>query len=329
MTSSMVRKPNYARRIIWLLIAVVAVIGLYSAAWHVAAQRLEQEVNAAIGTLNGNGRRASCENAEARGYPFRIGIFCRTVLYEDAGRGVALRARAFRSAAQVYNPFHVIGELDGQATLQVPGLNALDLDWTSLRASARLARPLPERVSLEASDLSVRLDEAGAVTPPIGTAELLELHFRPAGADADLAARFAGLRIAPDVAGAASLPVLQGLADLSIIDGAARPAVGGLRGRAATLRSATVSIDDDTGVTVTGPISVGDDGLVDADLRVTVRNAARIGEILADLLPQMRQEIELSVSGLSAMGDTPTLPLRIVKGEVTLGFLALGSVPPL
>jgi len=29
------------------------------------------------------------------------------------------------------------------------------------------------------------------------------------------------------------------------------------------------------------------------------------------------------------MGDAPTLPLRIVAGEASLGFLSLGSIPPL
>lgn len=314
---------------LWLAVAVVAVIGLYSAGWHVAAKRLEQEVRTAIDALNRDGRRASCESAQARGYPFRIGIFCRSVLFEDAARGMGLKARAFRSAAQVYNPFHVIGELDGKATLQVPGLNALDLDWTSLRASARLAQPLPERVSLEATALDVRPDEPGDAAPRFASAQRLELHFRPAGADVDLAARFAGLRIAPEFFDDAVMPALQGLVDVQVVDGAARPDLSDPRGRSATIRTASVSVDEETGVTVTGPVSVGDDGLVDAQLQVTLRNPARIGELLAALMPERRQEIELSVSGLSAMGETPTLPLRIVRGEVSLGFLSLGSIPPL
>lgn len=314
---------------LWLAIAVVAVIGLYSVGWHFAAKRLEQEVNTAIGALNQNGRRVNCESAEARGYPFRIGIFCRSVLFEDAARGMALKARAFRSAAQVYNPFHVIGELDGKATLQVPGLNALDLDWTSLRASVRLAQPLPDRVSLEANELDVRLDEPGTAAPRFGSAERLELHFRPAGADIDLALRFAGLQVAPDILDGAVVPALQGLVDVQVVDGAAQPDLNDLRGRSAMVRTVSVSVDEDTGVTITGPVSVDDDGLVEAQLQVIVRNPARIGELLATLMPDRRQEIELSVSGLSAMGETPTLPLRIVKGEISLGFLSLGSIPPL
>jgi len=330
MASSIHRKPSYARRFVWLATAIVAVIGLYSAGWHFAADRLIDEVNAGVANLNRDGRRASCESAEARGYPFRIGVFCRSVLIEDARGGFSIRARQFRSAAQVYNPFHVIGELDGPATLEVPGLNALDLGWSSLRASVRLAQPLPERVSIEALNLDVRLDEPGDVSPPLGGADQLELHLRPAGTDLDLAARFAGLRLAPEAIDGVSLPPLNGLVDLSVEDGASggMPARG-LRGRSGTIRSATVSLDETTGVTVFGPASVDQDGLVDADLRVTFRNPAAIGAILTELLPEMRREIDLSVAGLSAMGDEPSLPLRIVKGEMRLGFLSLGSIPPL
>ena len=70
-------------------------------------------------------------------------------------------------------------------------------------------------------------------------------------------------------------------------------------------------------------------GLVDAELSVTVREPQALASILAELMPESRSEIELAMTGLSAMGDTPTLPLRIDGGEVRLGFLSLGSIPPL
>jgi hypothetical protein len=331
MTSSDGKKrPNYTRRFIWLVGAIAVTIAAYTAGWFYVAGSLVDRVNAEVASLNGSGRRANCENAEARGYPFRIGIFCRSVLYEDAPSGIGLRARAFRSAAQVYAPGHVIAELDGPATIQGPGLSALDLDWSTLRASIRLSDPLPERISVEGREITAARDEAGGAAPPLGRAASAELHARPVGEDLDIALRFAKLTLEPELTDGVALPPLDGLLDLSIVAGArlllADPA--SLRGRTGTIRTLELSIDDRTGATLSGPVSVDAQGLVDADLELAVRNAPALAPILGDLFPESRNEIQMAVASFGAMGDV-RLPLRIAGSEVSLGFLSLGTLPPL
>lgn len=327
------RKPRIARRFLWFAIGIVVVIAGYTAAWHYAAGVLLEKVNAGIVDANGGGRRANCENAQVRGYPFRIGVFCHSVLYEDARAGLGFRARAFRSAAQIYAPLHVVAELDGPATVQAPAFRAIDVAWSTLRASVRLASPLPERVSMEGRDLRFTFDEPGDAAPPLARAETGEVHMRPAGTDLDLAIRFGRLGIERSMLGGAYLPPLSGLVDLVLRDGVSVPPTGVLRGRSGTLRNATVSVDTDantgTGVTLRGPVAVDEFGLLDAELEVTLRNPRQLARVLGDAMPQMRQQIELGLSAFGSGGDEATLPLRIVKGEVSLGFLSLGTVPPL
>ncbi|MEO3389288.1 DUF2125 domain-containing protein [Mesorhizobium sp. CAU 1741] len=332
MTSSQPTRTNYSRRFFWFAVAIVLAIGAYTAGWYYAAGELTQRVNAGVAALNGDGRRASCENAEARGYPFRIGVFCRSVMFEESGRGIGFRAREFRSAAQVYAPRHALAELEGPATLQFPGLMAMDLEWSSLRASSRLASPVPDLISLEARDLAVGPDEPGALRTVLWRADQMEVHMRPAGEDLDLAIRFSGLSLDGAIADAVTLPAFEGLVDLqlaravTIID----PLAASLRGRSGILRDATITVaGSEAGVTIRGPVSVDDQGLVDAELDVTLREARAIAEILVSLLPDARQEIELSLSAIEAMGETPTLPLRIVNGDVSVGFISLGAIPPL
>jgi len=113
MASRQTGGSGYTRRFILLALAIIVVVVGYTYGWHYAADRLVSEANARVAAINANGRRANCENAEARGYPFRIGLFCRSIMYVDAPSGVAVRAGAFRSAAQVYQPQRVVGELDG------------------------------------------------------------------------------------------------------------------------------------------------------------------------------------------------------------------------
>jgi hypothetical protein len=331
MTSSAERRPNYARRFVWLLVGIVVVIVGYTGAWHYAAGAIVDRFDAAIARANSDGRRANCENAEVRGYPFRIGVFCQSVLFEDARAGIGVRARALRSAAQVYAPQRVIAELDGPATIQVPGISAIDIGWSTLRASIKLATPLPERLSIEGSDVRVAFDEPGEAAPPLGRARSAEIHMRPAGNDLDLAARFTGLELEQSATGGGFVPPLSGVIDVSVKGGMALMLAGvdQLRGQSGTIRDLTVSLDAETGATVRGTASVDEAGLLDAELEITLRNPRALSRVLGDLLPESRQQIELGLSALGSGGNAATLPLRVIKGEVSLGFLSLGSIPPL
>jgi hypothetical protein len=331
MTSSGETKTNYARRFMWFALAIVVVIAAYTGAWHYAASFLGDRFNASIASLNREGRRANCEDAEVRGYPFRIGIFCNSVMYENAAAGVGFRARAFRSASQVYAPHRALGELDGPATLEIPGLAALDLHWDSMRASARLATPLPERVSVESRALTVRIDEPGDVSPLLMAAEIFEVHLRPAGNDLDLANRFTRLQVAPELLPLENAPLFNGLVDFQLTDGAMAPgALESLRGRSGVLRAATVSIDgSEAQASLSGPVSVDAQGVIDANFELKLRQPAEIARILTALFPESAREIALSAAGIAAMGNEMSLPLRISRGEVTLGFFTLGVIPPL
>lgn len=315
---------NYARRFFWFALAI-AVAGLvYTGGWYYAADRLVSEVNARVAAVNGDGRRASCENAEARGYPFRIGVFCRSVMFEDARRGLRFRAKELRTVAQVYQPHRLIAELDGPASIEVPGVNALDVSWETMRASMRYARPLPERTSLAGMKVEVRLADDDDSSPAVATAETAEFHVRPAGKGVDVAARFSGLMFDPELVGTDTLPPLSGLVDIVLDELGSEP-----RGRSGTVRTIAVNVDAGTGATISGPVAIDADGLIDAQLEIILRNPRAIGQILADALPESRREIELGVSGLAALGETPTLPLSITKSRVRLGFISLGTIPPI
>src|SRR5690606_4907800 len=175
-----------------------------------------------------------------------------------------------------------------------------------------------------------RLDEPGDASPLVGQAASFQLHMRPAGTDLDHAARFSALLLDAQLVGATTLPPLDGLVDVSLA-GWAEPIEDrrSLRGRSGTIRNMTISTAEGAGVTITGPVALDEAGPGDAELSVTDRQPQALASILAELMPESRREIELAMTGLSAMGDTPTLPLRIESGEVRLGFLSLGEIPPL
>ena len=317
---------RYRRRIVWLGICVLILIGAYSAAWFWLARQIETRTEVAFSALSGEGRRAECANPTARGYPFRIGLFCDRVSFADASGGIDISTAGFRSAGQIYDPMRLVAELDGPATIQVRGAPPLAVDWDILRASTRLAQPLPSRISLEGKALRV----ATKAGPALFGAAAFEGHMRPREQDVDLAGGFDGLVVDTALLPDRKLPLLSGSADVTITNGVERIARGeqSLRGLSLNLRSLQLS-SGAAGLSLSGPFAVDADGLVDANLTIAMRDPDALAAILADAAPEARQTIASGFAGFAALGQNPTFPLKIAKGNMTLGFLPLGKVPPL
>lgn len=327
MTSSEDRSPNYGRRILWLGIFVVVLFAGYSAAWFYFARTVADQVTAAIAGINRDGVTVECTDPSTHGFPFRIGVYCDQVAFADATSGIGLTAGSFRSAGQIYDLRHLIAELDGPARLDLVDGRSLAFVWDALRASVRLAEPLPERVSVEGRQVRASL-ESGAPLAEIGA---FEAHMRANGQDIDLAGSVDGLVVDQSLTDGRSLPKLSSRSDLTVTGGVALIDAGdlSLRGKAGTIRTLTVSTGPDTGLELSGPFSISGEGLLDADLQVTIRDPKGLSAVLEQAFPEARSQISSGFSGLAFLGKAPSLPLKVVKGRAMLGFIPLGDVPPL
>jgi hypothetical protein len=326
MTEKEQKTPNYGRRILWLAAFVVILFGGYSAGWYYLADRLIQRATTTIADANRDGVTVECENPVARGFPFRLGVFCDRVAYANAAEAVGLTAGNLRTAGQIYDPMRFVAELDGPATLATPGSGAMNINWERLRASVRWARPLPERISVEGGNLAA--STAGGA--PLAAIGAFETHMRSNGQDLDLASTFEDLTLDPSVAEGRTLPALSGAYDLTITDGVNLRGIQpqDLRGRSGVIRDASLDLGRNAGFTVNGTFAVGQDGLIDADLKLTVRDPQRLSAILTKAFPEKRREIRNVASALTFMGNNPTLPLLVERGEAKLAFFKLGDVPP-
>ncbi|MEX0954142.1 MAG: DUF2125 domain-containing protein [Rhizobiaceae bacterium] len=317
-----------ARRFIWLSTAIVAVIGLYTFGWFYAADRLVTEANAAFDRLSRNGNRVACENAEAVGYPFRIGLFCNSVFFERRTEGFTADTGAFRSAAQIYAPMRIIAEIDAPARLNLPWFHPLHFKWESMRASARLATPLPELLSIVAGQIAVEADTPGAGNTGLLGADEVQLHLRPRGADLEIGLRMTAISPGPLLADV-GLPAFSGAGDIKLADGALRVEHRdfNLPGSSFDIRSLDLMIEGGGTLAVSGPLSIREDGLIDADLQVKSSDAAALLAILAEAFPEIRTQMLTLGAGLAALGPDQALPLRIRAGTATLGFIELGRIP--
>ena len=268
MTSSERRKPNYSRRLTWLGVFIVVLFGGYSAAWFYLAAQLEAVAGAAIAGLNHGGTSAECANPTARGFPFRIGLYCDGLRYANADEKVG--ARPPRSARPRRSTIRCTSSPSSTARRAIsgPGGSAITFDWGNLRASVRLADRLPEQLSAEVVNCRRR--------PRRPDRERWRRSDRRrricgrTGDDLDLAGSFDGADIDPKLLGGADLPPFEGAADLTIKDGVNLARFGGsLRGQSGTIRTLSISSGGTAGLSVAGPFSVGADGLLDADLKVS------------------------------------------------------------
>ena len=148
-------------------------------------------------------------------------LSCDSLGYEDAGRNIVATAGSLSTAAQVYQPMRVVAELDGPLRAALPGLPQLWLDWDNLRASARLARPLPQILSVEAGGFAGQTDPDEGDPVMLFSAEKVEGHLRPKGADLDAAGSFAGLEIDAAAVGGRTVPVFNGSGDARLANGVA------------------------------------------------------------------------------------------------------------
>lgn len=317
-------RRGMSRRFAWFAFAIVAAIGLYTAGWFYAAQRLETAVAQAIGDARGRGAEADCTKAQARGYPFRIGLFCDGIAYSDRRSGIAVSGTGLRSAAQIYQPARIVGELDRISIDLARARLALDL--SDIRYSTHFARPLPEILSVAGTGLSAA-EIAGS---KLAAASQAEFHMRPRGADIDLAGTVSALRLEPSADIPPNLPPIDGEWDVTLSNGIARLRQGSdsLRGVAGEIRALTARAGT-AGIGLSGPVAVGQDGLVDADLTVAITDPAALVAILRKAFPAMRPQLGQAEVLLTAMGDSPRLPLSISKGEMRMGFFSIGRIPPL
>lgn len=314
-----------SRRFAWFAFAVVAAIGLYTAGWFYAANRLESELAGAIAKARARGAETDCTHAQARGYPFRLGLFCDGVAYSDRQAGISLTGMGLRSAAQIYQPRRIVGELD-TLRLDLHDGEGIRIELADIRYSTRLASPLPELLSVSGEAIKA----AALSGEPLATARGAEAHMRPRGADLDLAGRFVGLTMVEGAGAPAGVPPLDGDIDLTVLDGVARAIghTGGLRGLSTEIRNLTIN-GGDSGVTISGPFAVDAAGLVDANLTLSIRNPKALVAILSVALPEMRPQLAQAEALIGALGDNPQLPLAIAKGRVRMGFFTIGRIPPL
>ncbi len=334
MTSSKPASSSYRRRLIVLATVIIVAVAAYTAMWFWLAGQLTGAVARATADARAAGQEITCERPEARGYPFRLGLFCDAVAVRLPREGIVAGAGALRSAAQIYAPDHIVTEIDGPAILETHDLVPLQLDWEQLRASLRHDNGKPQRISTESRKLVVALRNAGEDNAPFAAVEAGESHARINDAALDLAATLDGVTLSDPRY--AAIPALGLVLDATIPDGASfvdGTAEGGLtiRGHDIDVKILTLAMPSkQASVALSGHLSIGRDGLIDGTVDVRMANPLAFTEAASVAFPESQNDIAPIANGLAALAVTGApVTLTIRRSRVSAGFIPLGALPPI
>lgn len=330
MTSTAPHKPK-KRRLLWLFIVIAVVFAVYSAGWFYFADKVRAEAANTVAALNAKGINADCANLAVTGYPVWFEVSCDNAAYEDDARNVAVSTGGIRAVAPFYKPFSPTADITGPLRTTAPGMVPLWLDWDRMHLSTGLSWPVQQRVTLQAEGFSGQTDPQDETDPvQLFSAGEAAAQLRPDGQNLVARASFSDLLIEAEAIGGRTLPPLEGTLDATVTNGMAllSAPVRSLRGQSLNLDQMVLSSGKGS-IQLSGPLSVDADGMIDADLMIRIKNPQAVSAMLGTAIPEQKRQIEQGFAAIMLLGKEPTMPLKIIKGRASLGFIPFGKIGPL
>lgn len=340
MTGTSTRQgSNASVKIRNLAIGVIAVSALYTGAWYYAASEIRTRILAFTENSQTSGLAVECGQVDVKGFPFRFEIFCTKPGLADLRNGGSADAAALRVAAQVYQPFHIVWEMDGPLDATLPTGEKTTVTWQNMQSSLQLKTGGLERSSMTVDGAEWVFPAGASAAGEALTAKAAhgEAHVRQNGDDLDAAFLATDVKVTLPAALNAVVPPFSVSADATlakkagVLDGRIRdrailhPATGEIRRVVADFGQGRV-------MTLSGPVDIDEQGMVSGKLSLVAEKFADFEPILKQAAPDLADNIGTAFGAMKAMSDqqgTVRVNLVLDKGAVMLGFIPLGiTLPP-
>ncbi len=330
-------RSGVTRKIWFLALAIVLAIAIYTGGWFYAASAMKDKTLAVLGSQEANGITVECTDAEYRGYPFRIGLFCSKVAVDDGRNGISATLGALRSAAQVYNPQHIVWEMDSPAQVRTSHGLTVSTTWESLQSSLIARQRGIERSSTVIQNSTTSLVSSTAGRSFNLAADRTELHLRQNGEDLDAALSLQNARVTgeglPELMPAMTTTMdVTLLARAGMIDGTDPNGIA-LYGTQGEMRKLSADLGEGRVLTVTGPFSIDADGYLSGRLKLQIEQIGAWRDSLAKAFPDVAPALQTVTGMLSALtggGENASLDITINRGKVFAGgFIPIGEIPPI
>jgi len=344
--------PAGVRRSRWGLYLPVLLLALlvagWSVFWFVARARALDAVELWLAREAADGRQWSCPQRSVGGFPFRFELRCENATFTgETEIGPATgELKRFLAVSQVYQPQHVILEVEGPLVVRSTSDDAsLTLDWRSFDASVIVANDMPERVAVSIVEPTMTVSVPGS-SPGDFRAEAVEFHARRTPE------RAGAYDLALDMR-KASVPVLDALlasseaADLTLratVTNAGLLARGSTPARLDAWRERGGAVELTRLAVVKGPQSLEASGHLGIDTQrrpegTVDASVAGLDGLLARFGLGGNGLAGLLAGGLAALGGkapdgaspgmTKLPPIRFTDGRIFFGPFQVGTVSPL
>ncbi len=314
-----------------LLFVILLLALVWPAFWALQAWNLRSGVTTWFEDRRADGWDASFDDLRVRGFPSRLDLTLTAPRLYDPDRETGWEAPFFQVLGLSYKPGHVILVWSDSQLVTLPE-GRFDVTSDGLRAS--LIHDADGRVlrsNLEAETLNIDgPDRALAVAGLRLGAQLAEpqQNLYQLGLRADALAR-------PENALGTSGSETLDIQARVVFDVPWR--VGGRAGptpqpREIDLRQAAYSAEG-LSLDMAGRVTVDETGRADGELTLRAENwrdLLRAARQSGDLPPALADTLEQGLSlaaGLTGRRDTLDLPLRLRRGEMSLGIIPLGNAP--
>nr|WP_314257024.1 DUF2125 domain-containing protein [uncultured Devosia sp.] len=320
------------KRIIILLCVVVAVVGLWSAAWVVLAGMVKQNIDLLAQADGVETPRVTCETLNISGFPFRFDADC--VNARIVSGDVVVDVPGIRASIRVYAPTHLLASALGPLQFSDNFTGTRNgVTWSTLEASVRLDNWRIARASVSAKDVvwsDTLFGNAVIAQSPLAEVHLFDI---PEQHDAKRhVAALAGYARANNLSypgmtltdtNAEVQLEMSGLPDdvRNWGDPMLLPAIQQAGGR---LNVVSIhATDGNSTLDASGEIGIDDQALLDGQLAISSTGVAeRIG-------PMIEEPWRTLVLGTPGQDGVYTNQLTFKAGAVFSGLVPIASVPPL
>ncbi|MEP3199546.1 MAG: DUF2125 domain-containing protein [Lentilitoribacter sp.] len=327
-------KPRH--KLILLIASIFIIPGLVTVGWHWGAEKLENVIENRITKIADRGVTITCNNLQIRGFPFRIGLNCDNTSFDDTKRRVGLTAGELRTTAQIYNPSHVISELDGPMILTNRN-SVVKANWQSMRASSVFDISNLARASIEATsiDLTTQISNLKELTNV--SVENIQMHVRENENNVDIAASGVNIALENQLTNTPikinDINIFATLHDnLKVLEYDQSRDISMLRGTKVTLHDFTIKGQQNVQLIANGPMDISDQGMISGEIAVTVKNIANLKEVVSEINPTLTTNFSNLINILSALSpqNNPNeiaIKISVRDGVARAGIIPLGRIP--
>lgn len=324
-------------KFVYILLAIIAV--LYTIGWFYLANKIETRAAHDLNDLAKKGVNVQCENLKTSGFPIKLNVVCESITWQQKSEAISFSAGYFSSGSAIYAPLSLNNQLKGPAFITFPGLQPLEVNWSSFSSNTRLSQPLPTKISLKSFDLEVGLRTEPTASELLYKLEELEIKLSNDDNNFNLDSRFAGLEFAPQLTNRNKMPTIDGLINVSLfdaqnlIDNRNQPLTESLRGQSGEIKQIMISLNNGAIISLKGPFSIDYNGEINGHIKIALTNPSAIAQAAQVLFPQESNNIATLLFAISAMpkdeNGNPTIDVTIKDGKANAGFIPLGRLPTL